>query len=182
MRSGKKILNLSLLTACLVFVNCMVSIKSIKDPNFHANVSKVFIYLHGAQDAEKFFNGVGENLSKELQTCHVTSEIHLAGSLSLTSKSEIKDQIKSFNPDLIMQVIQTEYSTYNGAKSGAKIEIALFTQDSDKPVWKGALNSSTSGWGGMGIPSQIASKIVSQLVEDGILKRSQQESSAQNNP
>jgi hypothetical protein len=32
----------------------------------------------------------------------------------------------------------------------------------------------------MGMPSQISSKIVSQLVEDGILKRKQQEAPAQN--
>jgi hypothetical protein len=154
----------------LVLLNCIVTMKSLKDPNFDPRYSKVFIYLHGAQDADKFFNHIGENLVKGFSEHKVESKIYLAGSLSLTSKTELQGIIKNYNPDLIMEVIQTEYSTYNGAKSGAKMEVALTPQGSDKPVWKGSLNSSTGGYGGMGIPSQIADKIISKLVEDGMLK------------
>jgi hypothetical protein len=163
----------------LIFINCMVSLQSVKDPNFNANVSKIFIYLHGAQGANSFFQGIGENLRKGFTDYNITSDTYLDGSLSLTSKSELKSKIKSYNPDLIMQIVQTEYSTLNGAKSGAKMEISLYTPDSDKPVWKGDLSSSTGGYGGMGMPSQIASKIISQLAEDGILKLKQKKAAAQ---
>ncbi|HVN49609.1 MAG TPA: hypothetical protein VMU30_12415, partial [Bacteroidota bacterium] len=71
---------------------------------------------------------------------------------------------------VLMTISQTEWQTYRGVPSGGSFEIKLYPVGKSKPFWSANLGSQTSGYGGIGIPSQGANSIVDRLVKDNLIK------------
>lgn len=110
----------------------------------------------------------------ELSRYGVESTVHYFDPLSLDTEEDLVNDIKSYDPDVVMSIGQTERRTtagyYGGStETGATLDIKMFIPKRSSPVWRGYLKA--DGSFGVGTASQSSAvKIVEKLRLDGVIK------------
>jgi hypothetical protein len=160
----------AVLVSFLFFISC-VSIRSTVRPGYSANIEKVFIIPYAGQEGSKrFMEGLGENLTSKFAVIGITSMVHNYDDMNPTEKEILKSKISEFNPNAILQIVQTVKQYYNNAPSGGVFELTMYEPGDSAYFWKANLKTSTGGWGGTGSSSQAADYVINKLKTDGIIK------------
>ncbi len=163
----KKYLFIILLITPFLLTNC-ITINSIRDPNFNKKIEKIFIAINGNESIEGFLVTLTGNLKNKFYEKNIQTEIYLRKALSLDTADDLESRVYSYQPDVILTIIQTTQLSVNGAISGGDFELSMFEPESKKPVWKAVLEMDSGGWG-MGSADEVVEKIIKQLIKDNII-------------
>lgn len=164
---------LSLLMITLL-ANCVTTnIESDKNPDFTQKVSKIYITVKVTGSSKAYMKAFTKYMLTALKTHDVESEVHFFDPESSERAKDIVKKIKTYDPDVIMSVQQTESrmasgAHRNGTVTGATLDIKLYLPTKNTHVWSGSLKAE----GSLGLASAAqssAKKIVQKLKSDGMI-------------
>lgn len=164
------------ITALLLFIGlltgCSAKIKSTKSAEFNQKVTRVLFMLENKSSDKapgSFFGALTDAFTTELKG-------HTIESMGV-SESELAEEIRKYNPDVVMSIVQTRimkgFSPNGGGEyvGGATFEINMFTPaNPGNRVWtanvkvKGNLTAAEKS-----AAKKMAANLVEKLGEDGII-------------
>ena len=154
--------------------NCVTTnMQSDKSPDFTQKISKIYITVKTTGSSKMYMKAFAKYTLTALKTHNVEAAVHYFDPESSERANDILKKIKNYNPDVIMEVEQTESrmasgAHRNGTVTGATLDIKLYLPNKESPVWKGSLKAD----GSLGLASAAqssAKKIVQKLKVDGMI-------------
>ncbi len=159
----------------LLFQSCVsTKIESNKSPDFNQKVSKIYIKVQGS--SQKYMKQLIDYILPELKSHGIEAATYYYDPLSLDSEKDILEEIKAYNPDVVMSIGQTEkratsnnYYGTHATVTGATLDIKIFIPGKENPVWRASLKTD-SDFGVANASESSAKKIINKLKDDGIIK------------
>lgn len=158
----------------ILMANCVTTnIESNKNPDFTQKISKIYITVKVTGSSKAYMKAFTKYMLTTLKTHAVESEVHYFDPESTERAKDIVKKIKTYDPDVIMAVEQTESrmasgAHRNGTVTGATLDIKLYLPTKNTQVWSGSLKAE----GSLGLASAAqssAKKIVQKLKSDGVI-------------
>lgn len=155
--------------------NCTIAnIESNKSPDFTKKVSRIYLTAKGYASST-YLESMSGHLLNGLKSHGVEGDVYYFNPLSLEKEADvIAEKVKSYRPDVVMSIEQTERrltsDTSGGSnESGATLDLKLFVPGRENPVWRAFLHVDGSFWGDIAA-KDTAKKIVKKLIADGVIE------------
>lgn len=158
----------------VLLTNCVTTnIQSDKSSDFTQKISKIYITVKAVGSSKMYMKALTKYTLMELKNHDVEATVHYFDPGSSERANDILKKIKNYNPDVIMELQQTEKRMASGAhrkgtETGATLDIKLYLPNKSVSVWSGSLKAE----GSLGLASAAqssAKKIVQKLKSDGVI-------------
>lgn len=164
----KNLLILGLLTLIILSGCVTANITANKAEWYNKKLTRVYVLLNSAKEAEKFSNELAKGIMTEFRNNNVEGKYQIRNPLSLETEKDLENRINEYKPNQLMIFKQTSLHSTNGLIDGGVFEISIIEGETKKIVWKGVLDV----YGQFGMETSIKQslmKLSEKLKQDGLM-------------